>query len=113
MDHVQLKHMGGYDHNYVLNTSPSDASLVAILQDPVSGRLMEVYTTEPGLQVYTANSLNTTGKGGKEYGPWSSVCLETQHFPDSPHHAHFPSCILEPGKDYTSTTIYKFGIADE
>jgi aldose 1-epimerase len=113
MDHVQLKHMGGYDHNYVLNTSPLDASLVAILQDPVSGRLMEVYTTEPGLQVYTANSLNTTGKGGKEYGPWSSVCLETQHFPDSPHHPHFPSSILEPGKDYTSTTIYKFGIADE
>ena len=72
--------------------------------------MQEVFTTEPGLQVYTANTLNTVGKGGNEYGPYSSICLETQHFPDSPHHANFPSCMLEPERDFRSTTIYKFGI---
>ena len=111
-DHVQLKNMGGYDHNFVLQTNSSTPSKVAVLHDPSSGRAMEVFTTEPGLQVYTANTLNTVGKGGKTYGPFSSVCLETQHFPDSPHHPNFPSTILIPGEDYRSTTIYKFGIAE-
>ena len=107
-DHTQLTNMKGYDHNFVLNNPSSTLLHVAKLKDSESGRLMEVYTTEPGLQVYTANTLKTSGKGGKEYGPYSSVCLETQHFPDSPHHANFPSCVLDPENDYTSTTIYKF-----
>lgn len=107
-DNIQLRYMGGYDHNYVLNSGSSALSYAATLKDPQSGRIMEVFTTEPGLQVYTANTLKTVGKGGKNYGSYSSICLETQHFPDSPHHAHFPSCVLEPGSAYTSTTLYKF-----
>lgn len=110
LDHIQLKNASGYDHNFVLNRKSPELMLAATLKEPVSGRVMEVFTTEPGLQVYTANTLQTTGKGGKEYGPRSSVCLETQHFPDSPNHPHFPSCVLEPGHDYSSTTIYKFSI---
>jgi aldose 1-epimerase len=84
--------------------------LAALLHDPASGRVMEVKTTEPGLQVYTANSLSRkdTGKGGKVYGPQSSICLETQHFPDSPNHPNFPSTVLNPGKEFTSSTVYKF-----
>jgi aldose 1-epimerase len=73
---------------------------------------MEVKTTEPGLQVYTANSLTgkgtDIGKGGKAYGSQSAICLETQHFPDSPHHINFPSTVLNPGDDFISETIYKF-----
>jgi len=110
VDNIQLRYMGGYDHNYVLNTEPPSLSHAATLNDPESGRIMEVFTTEPGLQVYTANTLSTVGKGGKKYGGYSSICLETQHYPDSPHHANFPSCVLEPGSDYTSTTVYKFSV---
>ncbi len=109
-NHIQLKNVGGYDHNYVLNRPSPALSPAATLKEPVSGRIMEVYTTEPGLQVYTANSLNTIGKGGKKYRSFSSICLETQHFPDSPHHVHFPSCVLEPGSDYRSITVYKFSV---
>ena len=111
-DHVQLKHAKGYDHNYVLGNTASELLHAATLKDPASGRTMEVHTTEPGLQVYTANTLQTVGKGGKTYGPHSSVCLETQHFPDSPHHPHFPSCVLVPGEEYSSTTVYRFGVAE-
>jgi len=113
-DYKQLKHVGGYDHNFVLNKMETELALAALLYEPVSGRVMEVKTTEPGLQVYTANSLTgkgtDIGKGGKAYGPRSSICLETQHFPDSPNHSNFPSTILNPGEDYVSTTIYKFSI---
>ncbi len=111
-DHIQLKNMGGYDHNYVLNRQLNHMLHAATLKEPVSGRVMEVFTTEPGLQVYTANTLRTVGKDGKKYGPYSSICLETQHYPDSPNHAHFPSCVLEPGSDYRSTTLYKFSIEE-
>ncbi len=111
-DHILLKNAGGYDHNFVLNRHSPELLHAATLKEPVSGRVMEVFTTEPGLQVYTANSLNTVGKRGNKYGPFSSICLETQHFPDSPHHAHFPSTVLKPGIDYRSTTIYKFGIEE-
>ena len=109
-DFDQLKHVGGYDHNYVINKNDNELALAALLYEPASGRVMEVKTTEPGVQIYTANSLteNDTGKGGKTYGPRSSVCLETQHFPDSPNHPNFPSTILNPGEQYNSTTIYKF-----
>lgn len=106
----QLKYVGGYDHNYVIDKNDGDMGLAAILYEPNSGRVMEVRTTEPGIQVYTANSLtdNEKGKGGKTYGSRSSICLETQHYPDSPNHPNFPSTILNPGEQYISTTIYKF-----
>ena len=111
-ENEQLTFGGGYDHNFVLDKTPNELVLAAKLVEPASGRVMEVLTTEPGLQVYTANSLTgqdtDVGKGGKPYGPRSAVCLETQHFPDSPHHPEFPSTVLNPGETYQSTTIYKF-----
>jgi aldose 1-epimerase len=109
-DFDQLKHVGGYDHNYVIDKSPGEMALAALLYEPKSGRVMEVKTTEPGVQVYTANSLtdNDKGKGGKTYGSKSAVCLETQHFPDSPNHPNFPSTVLNPGEEYSSATIYRF-----
>lgn len=111
-ENKQLQLVGGYDHNFVLNKDNNELALAARLTEPTSGRIMEVYTTEPGLQVYTANGLtgegNQVGKGGHAYGPRSAVCLETQHFPDSPHHPNFPSTLLKPGGSYQSTTIYKF-----
>jgi len=109
-DFDQLKYVGGYDHNYVIAKNEGELGLAALLYDPESGRVMEVKTTEPGIQVYTANSLteNDKGKGGKTYGPQSSICLETQHFPDSPNHPNFPSTTLNPGEQYISTTIYRF-----
>jgi aldose 1-epimerase len=109
----QLKFGTGYDHNYVLNKTAGELSFAARLSDPVSGRLMEVYTTEPGMQLYTGNFLtgkgpNDVGKGGKTYPVRSAVCLETQHFPDSPNQASFPTTVLNPGQWFTSTTVYKF-----
>ena len=111
-DYDQLKFVGGYDHNYVIDKNEDEMGFAARLVDPLSGRVMEVYTTEPGIQVYTANSLKSTdrGKAGKIYGPRSSICLETQHFPDSPNHPNFPSTVLNPGEVYKSTTIYKFSV---
>jgi len=109
----QLKFGTGYDHNYVLNKGAGDLSFAARLSDPVSGRIMEVYTTEPGMQLYTGNFLtgqspNDVGKGGKSYPVRSAVCLETQHFPDSPNKPSFPTTTLKPGQWFTSVTIYKF-----
>ena len=109
----QLKFGTGYDHNYVLNKGAGDLSFAARLSDPVSGRIMEVYTTEPGIQLYTGNFLtgqspNDVGKGGKSYPVRSAVCLETQHFPDSPNKPSFPTTTLKPGQWFTSVTIYKF-----
>lgn len=115
-DNRQLEYVGGYDHNFVLNKDTEELSLAARLSEPGTGRVMEVFTTEPGLQVYTANSLtgeeNQIGKGGHVYGPQSAVCLETQHFPDSPHHPHFPSTRITPEDGYQSTTVYKFSTSD-
>jgi len=109
----QLKFGTGYDHNYVLNKTAGELSFAARLSDPVSGRIMKVYTTEPGMQLYTGNFLtgkapNDVGKGGKPYPVRSAVCLETQHFPDSPNKASFPTTVLNPGQWFTSTTVYKF-----
>ena len=109
----QLKFGTGYDHNYVLNKTADELSFAARLSDPVSGRTMEVYTTEPGMQLYTGNFLtgqapNDVGKGGKSYPVRSAVCLETQHFPDSPNKPSFPTTTLNPGRWFTSMTIYKF-----
>jgi aldose 1-epimerase len=102
--------VGGYDHTYVLNNQ--SLSLIAELFEPESGRLMEVYTTEPGVQLYTGNFLDgsLTGKQGIVYNIHTGLCLETQHFPDSPNQPGFPSTILRPGEEYTQTTIYKFGV---
>ncbi len=112
VDEKQLKFVGGYDHNYVLKNKIGELVLAAKLYDPSTGRVMEVKTTEPGLQVYTANSLTgqgpDIGKAGKPYGSRSSICLETQHFPDSPNHPNFPTTVLNPGEDYVSMTIYSF-----
>ncbi len=106
---------GGYDHNFVLNSDRFDASrtgpiLAARVHEPTSGRVMEVFTTEPGVQFYSGNFLDGTvkGKGGVAYRKHQGLCLEAQHFPDSVHHANFPSIILKPGATYTQTTIYKF-----
>jgi aldose 1-epimerase len=105
----QLQFGNGYDHNYVLNTSGSLA-LAARVKEPVSGRVLEVWTTEPGVQFYTGNFLDgkITGKGGKVYRQRYGFCLETQHFPDSPNKPAFPSVVLRPGAEYKTTTVYKF-----
>lgn len=112
-DNRQLTRAQGYDHNFVLRregSSPTVVSRAARVSEPQSGRVMTVYTTEPGMQFYSGNSLNGTfvGKGGATYGSHSGFCLETQHFPDSPNHPNFPSTILRPGETYRSRTIFAF-----
>lgn len=112
-DHEQLTFGKGYDHNFVLSGQQTDdkgMKLAAAVVEPVSGRAMEVWTTEPGLQFYSGNFLNQqdTGKGGIAYPFRSAFCLETQHFPDSPNQAHFPSTVLLPGKTWMSKTRYHF-----
>ena len=108
----QLKVGGGYDHNFVLNRTRPGLVLAARLEDPSSGRVLEVRTTEPGLQFYSGNKLDGTivGKGKTVYVRRSGVCLETQHFPDSPNHPEFPSTILRPGQTFTSRTVYTFSV---
>ena len=100
----------GYDHNYVLRGDGKTPALGARVFDPASGRVLEMFTTEPGVQLYTANFLDgkLKGKGGVVYKKHHAFCLEAQHFPDSVHHDNFPSTILRPGEKYTQTTIYKF-----
>jgi aldose 1-epimerase len=101
----------GFDHNYVLRMAPAKRPLLAAeVWDPGSGRLLKVYTDQPGVQFYTGNFLDGTikGKGGKIYHQHDSFCLETQHFPDSPNRPNFPSTVLRPGETFKSTTIYKF-----
>ena len=99
----------GYDHNYVLRTKGDVKQVAVRARDPKSGRVMEMYTTEPGVQLYTSNFLGKTkGKGGVEYEKHQAFCLEAQHYPDSVHHDNFPTTVLRPGKTYTQTTIYKF-----
>jgi aldose 1-epimerase len=110
-DDEQLKLGHGYDHNWVLDAGmKAEPSLAAVLYEPTSGRVVEAWTTEPGIQVYTGNFLDGTshGKGGRNYPRRSAVCLETQHFPDSPNHPDFPTATLVPGKEFHSITIYKF-----
>jgi len=99
----------GYDHNFVLDSQNKSLALAAHVTEPKSGRVMEVLTTEPGVQLYTANFLgDTQGKGGKTYKQYGAFCLETQHYPDSVNHENFPSVILRPGAEYRTTTIYRF-----
>jgi aldose 1-epimerase len=100
----------GYDHNFVLKGRPDTLKFCARVQEPASGRIMEIQTTEPGVQLYTGNFLDgsVVGKGGKAYGKHAGFCLETQHYPDSPNKPSFPSTVLEPGKKFASTTVHKF-----
>lgn len=106
----QLSNGLGYDHNFVLDGSPSEMYLAARVTEPTSGRVMEVYTTEPGIQFYSGNFLDgsLTGKGGHVYNHRTGFCLETQHFPDSPNQPDFPSTILRPGETYSTRTVYTF-----
>jgi aldose 1-epimerase len=107
----QLRRGKGYDHNYVLNKRGARLSLAAEVYEPTTGRAMEVWTTEPGVQLYTGNFLDgVRGKGGKVYNFREGFCLEAQHFPDSPNRPAFPSTVLRPGRTYTQTTVYKFAV---
>jgi aldose 1-epimerase len=109
-DDEQIKFGGGYDHNWVLKGSKGVLRNVANVHEPKSGRYMEVWTTEPGIQFYSGNFLDGTlvGHGGRTYNKRSGFCLETQHFPDSINQPSFPSIVLDAGKTYRTTTIYKF-----
>jgi aldose 1-epimerase len=109
-ENEQLSFAQGYDFNYVLNDKSSGLHLAAIVSDPVSGRVLTVKTTEPGLQFYSGNTLHgtLTGRHGIPYKEHSAFCLETQHFPDSPNHPNFPSSALNPGKEMHSTTTLSF-----
>ncbi|ARS35586.1 aldose epimerase family protein [Pontibacter actiniarum] len=103
---------GGYDHNFVLNKSAEGMTKAAEVYEPTSGRVLEVYTTQPGIQFYTSNFLDgtLTGKNGNKYTRHYAFCLETQHFPDSPNQTGFPSTILRPGETYQESTLYKFSV---
>ena len=111
-DFDQLKNGLGYDHNWVLNTKGDINQVAARLTSPTSGITLEVYTNEPGIQIYSGNFLDGTvsGKKGIVYNKRASVCLETQHYPDSPNKPQWPSVVLEPGKTYQSECIFKFGV---
>lgn len=106
----QIRFGKGYDHNFVLNKKGKELSLAARVHEPTTGRVMEVYTTEPGVQFYTGNFLDGkhVGKGDKAYKHRYGFCLETQHFPDTPNKPKFPSTLLKPGEEYRSTTVYAF-----
>ena len=110
----QIALAGGYDHNFVLDREGQGLFSAATLRGPVSGRVLEVLTTEPGLQFFSGNFPDgeIRGKGGKVYGFRSGLCLETQHFPDSPNRPGFPSTALAPGELYRSSTVYRFSVAD-
>lgn len=107
--HPQIIIGRGYDHNFVLNPADTD-TLAARLHDPKSGRVLDVYTTEPGVQFYSGSFLDGSlvGSGGETYRQGDALCLETQHFPDSPNQPHFPSTVLRPGETFRSSTIFSF-----
>lgn len=108
-DDEQLRYGAGYDHNFVLRHRTGTLGLAAIAHDPGSGRVMEIFTTQPGVQLYTANWIdNEVGKGGKRYGRRWAFCLETQHFADAINKPHFPPTILNPGEVYSHSCIHKF-----
>lgn len=111
-DHPMLKMASGFDFNYIINRKNSKLVLAASAYVPQNGRFMEVFTTEPGVQFFTGNSLKGTeaGKKGVVYSRRTGFCFETQHFPDSPNHPEFPDTVVLPGKDFTSTTIFRFSV---
>lgn len=107
----QIKNGGGYDHCWVINGSNGSLRSFARLYEPESGRVMEAFTTEPGVQIYTGNFLDGTLKGkGVTYGRRYGICLETEHFPDSPNQPQFPSVVVRPGEVYTTSTVYAFSV---
>ena len=112
VDDTQLKYGMGYDHNWVLEDYNKQMRMIASLSDSESGRYMEVYTDQPGIQFYTGNFLDgsVAGKNGIKYKFRTGLCLETQHFPDSPNRPEFPSVTLKPGEQYKQTTIYSFSV---
>ena len=112
VENPQLQFGGGYDHNFVLNRTGPGLVWAARVYEPTTGRTLQVSTTEPGLQFYSGNNLDgsITGKSGHVYKTRYGLCLETQHFPDSPNHPNFPSAILRPGQTFRSQTIYAFGV---
>ena len=101
---------GGYDHNFVLNDWDGTLRLAARLYEPVSGRVLEILTTEPGIQFYSGNFLDGSliGRNGVAYEKYTGLCLEPQHFPDAPNHPNFPSTVLRPGEEYKQTSVYRF-----
>ena len=112
-DYEQIKLGGGYDHNWVVNqAAPGQLTHAATVTDPTSGRVMEVWTTEPGVQFYTGNFLDGTisGKGGWTYQARNGFCFEPQHYPDSPNQPSFPTTVLKPGQTYQNTILYKFSV---
>lgn len=111
-DFVQLKNGNGYDHNWVLNTKGDITRKCATLESPKTGIVMDVYTNEPGVQFYAGNFLNgtVTGKKGITYNQRASVCLETQHYPDTPNKPEWPTAVLRPGEKYNSHCIFKFSV---
>ena len=112
-DDEQLRFGGGYDVNWVVDGTPGELRLAARVTEATSGRMVEVHTTQPGVQFYSGNMMpaQLPGKGGQMYGRRYGLCLETQHFPDSPNQPNFPSAVLEPGETYHETTVWKFGLA--
>jgi len=111
-DNQQLKFGNGYDHNWIINKPPGKLGLMARVSEPTSGRVMEVWSTEPGLQFYSGNFLDgkNIGKGGWVYKFRNGFCMEPQHFPDSPNKPNFPSVVLKPDQVYQNTIIYKFSV---
>jgi aldose 1-epimerase len=111
-EHEQLRRGRGYDHNFVLNRKGDGLVHAARLIHPTSGRRMDVHTTEPGMQFYSGNYLDGSivGKGGTPYTARLGLCLETQHFPDTPNKPQFPSAVVRPGTDYASRTVFTFGL---
>jgi aldose 1-epimerase len=113
VDDEQLRFGGGYDHNWVLDKDPEAFGLAGRLAEPVSGRTMEVWTSEPGIQFYCGNFLDGTraGKSGHPYVHRGGLCLETQHYPDSPNHLNFPTTLIRAGETYRSATEYRFSVS--
>jgi aldose 1-epimerase len=111
-DYEQLSLAGGYDHNFVLRKARRSLARAATVHEPITGRVLEVFTTQPGMQFYSGNFLNgsITGKGGRAYVKHAGCCFETQHFPDSPNQPSFPSTVLKPGQRYEQTTVLKFSV---
>lgn len=111
-DDLQLKYGQGYDHNFCLNNFDGTLKWQAALHEPRSGRIMRLYTSAPGVQLYSGNFLDGSaeGKGGKYYAKHDGLCLETQHYPDAPNQTHFPSTVIKPDEVYRSTTVYQFAV---
>jgi aldose 1-epimerase len=112
-DYEQIRITEGYDHNFVLRGEMGELRTVATVHDPKSGRVMEVATTQPGMQFYSGNFLNGSlvGKAGRAYVKYSGCCFEPQHFPDSPNHPNFPPTVLKPGEEYRHATVFTFLVA--